>query len=150
MSAFLRDRGRRVRETFHEFPKPFWTLMGATFVDAFGSAMLFPFFTLYITARFGIGMTQVGLIFLLLTVSSLVGTTVGGGMADRFGRKSMVIFGLVSSALAVLSMGLANRIGIFFAAAAFSGLFANAGGPARQAMVADLLPEDKVKAINKL
>lgn len=143
MTGFLRRRVDAARQTFRDFPRPFWMLMGATFIDAFGSAMLFPFFTLYVTARFGIGMTEVGLIFLILTVASLVGTTIGGGMADRFGRKKMVIFGLIASALTVFSMGLASRIGMFFAAAVFSGLFANAGGPARQAMVADLLPEPK-------
>ncbi len=55
----------------------------------------------------------------------------------------MLIFGLVISAFSNLSMGFANNLQLFYILAAFVGLFASAGGPAQQAMVADLLPEEK-------
>jgi len=117
--------------------------MGASFIDALGGALLFPFFTLYVTAKFGLGLSQVGLIFGILTLTNVLGSTIGGGMADRFGRKSLLIFGLISSALTVLALGLVDEIGHFIAIVLITGLTSNIGGPARQAMVADLLPEEK-------
>lgn len=131
------------RQVYDEYPRPFWTLMGASFIDALGGALLFPFFTLYVTAKFGLGLSQVGLIFALLTLTNIVGSTIGGGLADRFGRKSMVIFGLISSALTVLALGLVDEVGLFIAIVLVTGMTGNIGGPARQAMVADLLPEEK-------
>ena len=55
----------------------------------------------------------------------------------------MLLFGLVVSALSSLLMGVINEIELFFLVTLAVGLFANAGGPAQQAMVADLLPEEK-------
>ena len=117
--------------------------MGATFVDSLGGSMLFPFLSLYLTSKFDAGMTEVGLIFGFYTVAAVFGSTIGGGFADRAGRKPMILFGLVTSAMAVLVMGLANSIIVFYMGAVFAGLFADAGGPARQAMITDLLPEEK-------
>jgi len=51
---------RRIKKTFHEYPGSFWVLISSTFVDRFGGTILFPFFTLYITQRFDVGMTQAG------------------------------------------------------------------------------------------
>jgi MFS family permease len=55
----------------------------------------------------------------------------------------MLLFGLIASALSSLFMGLIDSIELFYIGAGLVGLFANAGGPAQQAMVADLLPEEK-------
>jgi len=88
-------------------------------------------------------MTTVGLIFGVFSIAGVVGSTLGGALTDRIGRKSMLLFGLVMSALSSLTMGLINDISLFFLVAILVGLLAEAGGPAQQAMVADLLPEEK-------
>ncbi|NOX60953.1 MAG: MFS transporter [Chloroflexi bacterium] len=129
-----------MRHIFREYPRQFWVLIGASFIDRVGGALLFPFFTLYITARFGVGMTTVGLIFGLFAISSMVGSTIGGGLTDRWGRKKMIIFGLVTSAAASVYLGLVDDIRIFALMAVLVGLLVDTAGPAQQAMVADLLP----------
>jgi MFS family permease len=138
---FLNRTVAQVRTTLDEYPRPFWTLIGASFIDNLGGALLFPFFTLYVTAKFAVGMTTVGLLFALFSLASVVGSTVGGALTDRLGRKKMLIFGLLASASTVLVMGLADTIALFAVGAVLAGLFANTGQPAQQAMVADLLPK---------
>lgn len=140
---FLSRQADRLRHIYDEYPNQFWTLVLATFIDRLGGALLYPFFTLYITRKFGVGMTQVGLLFGLFSAAGLVGSTVGGALTDRLGRKVMLIAGLIVSALSSLAMGVVDSFDIFFAVALFVGLFAEAGGPAQQAMVADLLPDEK-------
>ncbi len=130
----------KLRRLYHDYPNQFWLLLGASFIDGLGGALLFPFFTLYLTARFDIGMTTVGLIFGVFSVSAITGSFIGGALSDRLGRKRMIIFGLVASAVITLLMGFAADIRLFFVAAVFVGLLANVGDPARQAMIADLLP----------
>jgi len=133
----------RVRTVYDEYPRQFWVLIGALFIDRLGGAFIFPFFSLYITKRFGVGMTQVGLLFGLFSIASVAGSMLGGALTDRLGRKGMVIFGLVVSGLTSLLMGVVGSIELFFGAVLILGTFANIGGPAQQAMVADLLPEKK-------
>lgn len=134
---------KRFREIYQEFPGTFWTLMGSSFIDRLGGALLFPFFTLYITERFNVGMTEAGILFAIFAVTSVFGSMFGGAMTDRFGRRGMIIFGLVTSAVSSLGMGFMDDLSLFYAFAAVAGLLSNAGGPAQQAMVADLLPEEQ-------
>ena len=133
----------RLRNIYDEYPRQFWVLILGTFIDRVGGALMFPFFSLYITRRFSVGMTEVGVIFGLFSVASVAGSMFGGALADRLGRKGMLIFGLIASATTSLLMGLVGSIELFFGCALIVGLFANAGGPAQQAMVADLVPEEQ-------
>ena len=133
----------RIKTIYNEYPRPFWTLMIGSFIDRLGGALLFPFFALYVTFRFGVGMTEVGILFAIFSVSSFFGNALGGAMADKFGRKSMFIFGLVTSALSSLAMGIVDDLTIFYGLSVIVGLLSSAGGPATSAMIADLLPEEK-------
>jgi MFS family permease len=138
-------KGRRViqrlQSTYREYPSRFWILVAATFIDAVGRTILNPFFALYITDRFGVGMTEAGLLFSVFSVSGFAGNMLGGALTDRFGRKGMVLFGLVFSALSSLTMGFAGSLSAFYALAILVGVLSDIAGPARGAMVADLLPE---------
>jgi len=140
---FIETQRKRLLDTYNEYPRPFWTLIAITFIDRVGGAMLFPFFALYLTRKFDIGMTQVGVLFAAFSFSSLVGSMLGGALTDRFGRKGIIIFGLVSTSLSTLGMGFVNTYMVFFFMALFSGILAETSGPARQAMIVDLLPEEK-------
>ena len=133
----------KAKNVYAEYPRTFWTLVLITFVDRVGGAMLFPFFALYLTKKFEIGMTQVGVLFAAFSVSSFIGSMLGGALTDRLGRKSIIIFGLVASSLSTLAMGLVNTYEAFFMIALFVGILTDTAGPARQAMVADILPEPK-------
>ncbi|MEA5077935.1 MAG: MFS transporter [Anaerolineaceae bacterium] len=133
----------RIRTIYHDYPRKFWILVGVGFVDGIGGTLLFPYFSLYITHKFKVGMTEAGLLLAIFAVTGLIGSMIGGALTDKFGRKSIMVFGLVFSALSALSMGLVNDLGVFYGLAVIVGLFSNVGGPANQAMIADILPENK-------
>ena len=117
--------------------------MAATFIDRVGGALIFPFLSLYVAQRFNVGMTQVGLLFGVWSLSSLIGSTIGGALADKFGRKAILIFGLLFSAGTAIFMGFVNDLRTFYFLAAIAGIFSDIGHPAQQAMVADLLKGDQ-------
>lgn len=133
----------RLKKTYRRFPRDFWVLMLASFVDMLGGSLIFPFFALFITQKFNVGMTQVGTMFLVWALtSSVIGNTLGGAMADKFGRKTNLIIGLVASAVSALLMLLIGDFNWFFLAVGVVGIFQDIAGPARSAMIADLVPED--------
>jgi MFS family permease len=117
--------------------------VGASFIDTLGGALIFPFFSLYITQKFNVGMVEVGLLFTIFAVSGMIGGLIGGALTDRFGRRSMIIFGLIASAFTALAMGLIGDLRLFYTLAGAAGLMSSTGRPAQQAMVADLLGEEK-------
>ena len=133
----------KAKNIYREFPVNFWTLMSAMFIDRLGGALLFPFFALYITQKFDVGMTEVGYLFAIFSVANFVGNMIAGALTDKFGRRWMLMFGLVISAMSSLLMAFVDSLPLFYVLAGFVGLLSEAGGPAQQAMVADLLPQEK-------
>jgi len=134
---------KRLNKIYNDYPKTFWLVVLTSFIDVIGNTLLFPFFSLYITQKFGVGMTQAGIVLGSFSAFGLIGSMVGGALTDKFGRKSLILFGLVFSAVSTLSLGLVNEFSMLIPLSVVIGLLSNIAGPARQAMVADLLPEDK-------
>ena len=129
----------KLRTQFMSFPISFRILVIGTFIDRVGGALIYPFLSLYVAQRFSVGMTEVGLLFGVWSISSLVGSMIGGALADKFGRKVILLCGLVFSALTALFMGFIKDLNTFYVLAAIAGVFSDMGGPAQQAMVTDLL-----------
>ena len=139
----LNDTLQKISKLYHEYPRTFWVVIVITFIDRLGGSLLFPFFALYITSKFHVGMTDVGVLFAAFFVSSFVGSAIGGALTDRFGRKGIIIFGLIASSFSTVAMGLIGSFQAFFFLALFVGILTDVAGPAHQAMIADILPEEK-------
>lgn len=133
----------RLQKIYHDFPQKFWVVVGASFIDRIGGTLLFPFFSLYITEKFNVGMARAGIVLGIFSAFGLIGSMIGGALTDKFGRKNLILFGLVFSALSTLSLGFVNELAVLYPLAVIIGLLSNIAGPAHQAMVADLLPESK-------
>src|SRR5215208_3938867 len=134
---------QRTRKVYHEYPRAFWIYNIIVFIDRLGGFMLYPFFALYLTQKYEIGMSTVGLLFAVFSISGMVGSALGGAIADRMGRKTVIIFSLILSSLSALGMGLAPSIGIFIAVVVVVGTLSSIGHPAHEAVVADLLPQER-------
>ena len=131
------------KKTFNEYPRAFWTYNVIVFIDLLGGFMLYPFFALYLTQKFDINMATVGILFAIFSVTGFVGSALGGALTDRMGRKGVIIASLILSSVSALGMGFAPSIGWFVVVTVVVGTMSSIGGPARETVVADLLPEDK-------
>ena len=133
----------RTRKIYHEYPRAFWIYNIIVFIDRLGGFMLYPFFALYLTQKFDIGMSTVGILIGVFSISGMVGSALGGAIADRMGRKSVIIFSLILSSISALGMGFAPTLAIFITVVVLVGTLSSIGHPAHEAVVADLLPPDK-------
>ena len=134
----------RFNKIYHEFPRLFWIVVGVSFIDGIGGTLLFPFFSLYITQKFDVGMTQAGILLGISSLFGLIGSMVGGALTDKFGRKQLILFGLVFSAISTLTLRPRQQdrrpcIRLMVVV----GLLSNVAHPAHDAMIADILPEKK-------
>lgn len=133
----------RLNKIYHEFPRLFWVVVGVSFIDRIGGTLLFPFFALYITQKFNVGMTQAGILLGMSSLFGLIGSTVGGALTDKFGRKQLILFGLVFSAVSTLTFGLVNDLNALYPLMVVVGLLSSVAHPAHDAMIADILPENQ-------
>jgi MFS family permease len=131
------------KKIYNEFPRLFWVVVLARFIDSLGGTILFPFFSLYVTQKFGVGMMQAGILLGINSFFALFGSMVGGALADKFGRRRLILLGLVLSGLSSLSLGLADSIQMMYPLVVFVGLLVSLANPAHEAVLADILPEAK-------
>jgi MFS family permease len=125
-----------------KYPNSFIVLVFATFVDRLGGFLLFPFFSIYLIVYFRVTAIEVGYLFSIFAGGSIIGSMIGGALADKYGRRSILLLGLISSGIGSILMGIVNDLYLFFLIAAILGVLGDLGRPARQAMVVDLLSED--------
>jgi len=131
------------KNIFNEYPRAFWTYNLIVFIDRLGGFMLYPFFALYLTQKYDIGMATVGILFAVFSVSGMVGSALGGALTDRMGRKVVIVASLILSSISALGMGFAPTLTIFIAVVVVVGTLSSIGHPAHEAVVADLLPPEK-------
>lgn len=130
----LRSRGRAL-------PHEFWLLVVGTFIYLLGIEMCYPYETIYMNGRLGISMTTVGLILGLSLLIGLPVQIVGGAVADRFGRRAVLILGICASITLYEGFALAHSLWPLIAVIAFEAAFGWAMFlTANNAMIADLSP----------
>jgi len=137
----------RIRRTLSQYPRPFWVLFWGTLISSSGSALVFPFMTIYFRQRFEMSMTTIGLYLSANAFVGLLSGAVGGSLADRFGRRNVMAASLLMSTLIMVGWGFATALPVLLLLIVLKGLSGPIYGPASQAMVADLVePEKRAEA----
>ncbi len=133
----------RLKKIYNEYPGQFWLIIGASFIDFLGATMVFPFFALYITQKFHVGMTTAGVLLGVYSLGGLIGGWFGGTWTDRFGRRKLIIVGPVFGALSSILLAITGSLPLMYPLSALVGFSGGVSTPAQGAILADLLPESK-------
>lgn len=136
---------------YRGFDRPVYALVGARLVNVLGSGVVYPFATLYFHLELGLPLSLVGTGLLANSVATAVGTAAGGYLADRYGRKPVLVASMATSAVALAAYALVRTVPEFVVVATAAGLTTGLYAPASQAMVADLTPSaDRERAFGLL
>ncbi|WP_245208968.1 MDR family MFS transporter [Gottfriedia endophytica] len=112
--------------------------------------MLMPFFALYLQNKVD-SMLKVGFIMAISPISSLFGSMIGGRLADIYGRKKMMVFSTIASAIILFCFSLVDGYGEFLVLSVLLGVSNSFFSPAASAMVADVTePEKRTEAYGLL
>ncbi len=133
----------KIKSIAEEYPHSFWVMMLGLFIDQIGGNLIYPFFALYVTSRFGVGLTEVGVLLGAMSAGGIVGGLIGGWLTDRIGRKKIILFGLLISGLFSMVIIFIDRFELLVGVGLLVGLLGNMSGPAYNAMMADIIPEEK-------
>lgn len=121
-------------------PRPFWVLIGATFVNRFG-VFVVPFLTLFIT-RNGNTAAQAGYAAAAYSLGGFAAAWIGGWMADRLGRNVTMAVSALAGAVCMISMSQAVDWRMLALLAFITGAINEAGHPASAALVQDIVPPE--------
>ncbi|MEU4472259.1 MFS transporter [Micromonospora sp. NPDC023888] len=136
------------RDTTGGLPTTFWYLWSGTLINRLGSFVLV-FLAIYLTQERGFSASQAGLVIGLWGVGGAFGTTAGGTLADRWGRRPTLLTAHVGAATMMLGLGLARDLWAVALGALLLGMFAEAARPAFGAMMIDVVPaKDRLRAFS--
>jgi len=142
----------RARAVQQEYPRQFWVLFFGSLINNAGSGLVFPFLSLYLTRQLKFSMIEVGIAYAAFAVTSVISQVAGGSLADCWGRKPVMLVGLLGSAAGTLLFACtslldlsstAQRWGWVAVIVLVMGLTNSAFGPAANAMIADLVGGEK-------
>jgi MFS family permease len=134
-----------ITRTYRHLPASVYLLFVADVALSAGN-FVFPFLTLYLTLHLHLREDQVGLLMGISTGSCLLGTLVGGCLADMFSRKQVVLWAMGVSALAYCLVPLVSApLAICSLIVASMGIM-SASKPAYNALVADFTGSVQRKA----
>lgn len=141
----------RISKQFEAIPRDVWILTAVTALSSFAMRVVFPFMVVYSVEIVGVTKTQWGVIGTGVSLISTLLTLPAGILTDRIGRKPCIIISRILSPLSTLGFTFASNFyqmcivrGIGGVARGFGGIvWGLMGGPAWQALVADLTPPER-------
>lgn len=131
-------------------PSAFWGLWAGTVINRTG-AMVQPFLAVYLVSAQGFSVSQVGVVMSAFGLGSLGSQAIAGWLADRIGRRTTLVGGMLATSVTMLALGAVSSPPAVAGCAALLGLTIDSYRPASQAIVADLVPRrDRPRAYGVL
>jgi MFS family permease len=137
-----------VGQTTGGLPRGFWYLWTNTLINRIGSFVVI-LLAIYLTQKRHFTPAFAGFVIGLWGAGGVIGTMVGGVLADRWGRKPTFLIALYGAAGMMLLLGLARGKVEIAAAVVLLGMLTEASRPAMQALMIDIVPErDRIRAFS--
>jgi len=132
------------------YPRTFWLLWAGTIVNRLGGFVI-PFLALYLTGPRGLPVSQAALMVSLFGGGSFVASLVGGEIADRLGRRPVMLLSFFVAPGAMLAVGLAEGVALIAVGTFVLGFFTDLYRPAVSAAITDIVPAaDRPRAFGYL
>lgn len=126
-----------------EYGWPVWILTIGQAISSVGRGVAVPFIVVYLTQAVGIPLAVVGVGVLIEQLTRALGGPIAGWASDRFGRKRVMMTGLLAQAIAVPGYALVRDAPSFIALSLVIGASQSIYGPASSAYVADVTRPDR-------
>jgi MFS family permease len=140
-----------LKSTIALYPRQFWLLFGGHFFNQASASLIWPFLTIFMRERLSEPLTTITLLFTIQAITGLGATSVIGSLMDRFGRKGIMIAGLMANAGLMMAMSGADRLDQWIVLSALYGAVTPIFSVGANAMVADLVePARRINAYSLL
>jgi MFS family permease len=143
----------RLRQIYHAYPPQFWLMVFGVFLSTAGASMIGPFLMIYASEKLGLPLSTVATLITINAGTGLFSSFIAGTLADKIGRKIVMVISLFTNGLIYLFMMRADSYATFAFLMFLTGLANPLYQVGADAMLADLIPQEKrtdAYAINRI
>ena len=135
----------RARAHATRFPRSYRALIAGQAAFAAGAGIYVPYGAIYLTRELGASGTQAGAVIAAAGIVGLVGSPLGGVLADRIGRRPVILVSLAGNAALFFLVGSLSSLLAVGLIVPLWGIIGDLLGPAVSAAIADLVEEDELR-----
>jgi len=143
----------RLRRIYTEYPFQFWLMVFGIFLSTAGAGMIAPFLMIYASEKLGLPLSTVVTLITINAGTGLFSSIIAGTLADKIGRKVVMVISLAANGVIYLFMMRADTYAAFALLMFLTGLVNPLYQVGADAMLADLIPSEKrndAYAINRM
>lgn len=144
---------QKLRFLFLQYPRQFWLMITGIFISTAGGSMIWPFILIYVSGRLNLPLSTTATLVTINAGTGLFSSLLAGFLADKTGRKNIMVGSMTLTGLAYIFMLRADSYPAFAALMFLIGLSNPLYQVGADAMLADLIPEQQrtdAYAINRV
>jgi MFS family permease len=120
------------------------TMLGVAFVQMFGVGLLAPILAIYAKQVVGLSEQVIGILFLLGVLSVAIASVPAGQLADRWGKRKAVVWGMAIGSAGMWMLPISPRLDVLAVGAILLGIGYALSSPAWHALVSELAPPGRI------
>ncbi len=136
--------------SYRGLPKEALWIIYSQVIPSIAFGMLYTDISYFLTTVQGLPDVTMGIIVTLMGVSTFAASIPLGAMADRYGRKKLLIFGNVAASITIAAFALTVNPAFLFAAAILEGISEGATSAATSALLAEKCEASKRNSVFSL
>ena len=142
-----------LKNLYHEYPRQYWLMITGIVISTAGGSMIWPFLVIYASNKLNMPLSTVAALISINAGTGLIASFIAGTLADKIGRKAVMVFSLTVNGIAYLLLINAETYLHFAGLMVLIGLSNPLYQVGADAMLADMIPSAKrtdAYAINRI
>jgi MFS family permease len=143
----------KLKALYNEYPRQYWLMITGIVISTAGGSMIWPFLLIYASGKLHLPLSTVATLISINAGTGLFASFLAGTLADKVGRKVVMVFSLALNGIAYFFLMRAETYSQFAVLMVFVGLSNPLYQVGADAMLADMIPSEKrteAYAINRI
>jgi len=143
----------KLKNLYNEYPRQFWLMITGIVISTAGGSMIWPFMLIYASGKLHLPLSTVATLISINAGTGLLASLLAGALADKVGRKVVMVFSLAMNGIAYFFLMRAETYQHFVILMILIGLSNPLYQVGADAMLADMIPSEKrsdAYAINRI
>jgi MFS family permease len=142
-----------LKNLYNQYPPQYWLMITGIVLATAGGSMIWPFIVIYASGKLHLPLSTVAALISINAGTGLISSLIAGTLADRIGRRAVMVFSLAVNGIAYFLLIYAQTYLHFAALMVLIGLSNPLYQVGADAMLADMIPSEQrtdAYAINRI